>query len=237
MKNSIFTLFSCLFLLSCYPSDAQRVSGKGSIVTQEFDLETFSAIGLSMAAKVTLTQGSQQKVVVHGQQNILDLLNKKIKGGSWEIRCQENVRSYESLRIEITMKELDRVAISGSGDVITTNTFRTNGDFDLAISGSGDADIKVEADDIDCSISGSGNAVLQGKARSLDISIAGSGDVKATDLAVNHCAISTAGSGDSEVSVSDELTASIVGSGDVYYKGDPKVKVSVIGSGNVHKNK
>ena len=45
--------------------------------------------------------------------------------------------------------------------------------------------------------------------------------------------VTISGSGDAEVTVSDDLDVKITGSGDVYYKGNPDLDVNITGSGEV----
>ena len=99
----------------------------------------------------------------------------------------------------------------------------------------GDIKLNVAAKDINCSIGGSGEIHLEGSGDGLAISIGGSGDIEAYDLSVRKCEISSAGSGDINVNVSEKLDVSMVGSGDVSYKGDPKISKSIVGSGDVER--
>ncbi len=235
--KSIALCTSLLMVMSC-SLDAQRktVNGEGPMVKVDFDLDRFTEIALSMQAEVTITKGSPQRVTVEGQQNIIDIMSREVRGNTWGIGSKDGkwrMRNYQKLKVTITMAELNGLAISGSGNVRTTNSFSSNKDFELAISGSGDADLQLSVDDIEIAISGSGNAHLVGQGNNMEISISGSGDVKAEDMKVKTCEVSTAGSGRVEITVSESLEASLVGSGDVLYRGKPKVRVSSVGSGKV----
>ncbi len=231
----IYTLLFAALLSMSLSASAQYIKGEGSIVSEEFSLEEFDRIGVAIPCKVSITQGKQQKVVVKGQKNILDNIKRKVKGGFWEISFKKNTRKFDPVRIEITVSNLQELTLAGSGSVKTNNTIQTDGNFELSISGSGNADIQVEAQDIACSVSGSGSLHLSGRANNLDASLAGSGSISAYDMKVNNCQVSTVGSGSAKVHVRDNIEASMVGSGNVLYKGDPKVDASVIGSGKVRK--
>ena len=206
------------------------------MVTVDFDLDEFTELAVSMAAIVTITQGNDQKVTVTGQRNILDRLSRRVRGETWYIGPDDDrrrMRDYKRIEVKITMAQLNALAISGSGTVQTTNHFKTNRTFELAISGSGDAELSLDAVGFEVSISGSGNAILQGSGNNIEVNIAGSGNLKAADLKVKTCEVNTAGSGKTEIAVSESLEASLVGSGNVYYQGSPKVRVSSVGSGRV----
>ena len=232
-------LISLSAILLCFFQSqltAQHVTGKGNSVTETIDLPTITGIGLGISADVYVTQGSTQSVKVKGQKNIIDNLKHKTSGGSWNIEFKSKTRNYEKLEIWITMAKLENISIGGSGSIKGQNSFNCE-DLDISIGGSGDVHLNTKADDINVSIGGSGEVFLAGSADELKISIGGSGDVEALDMKVRNCDVSSAGSGDIKIHVTDNLNVSMVGSGDVRYKGDPKVKSSVIGSGDVEQVK
>jgi len=227
--------FLIISLLSVSQTFAQDIYGKGATVTEKIDLETITSIGLGISADVFVKQGSTQEITIKGQKNIIDNIKKKVKGGSWNIEFDKQVKKHEDIKIYITLSTLKDVSIGGSGSIIGQGKFINLGDLSLSIGGSGDIEINVDAKDISCSIGGSGEMKLAGSGDELSISIGGSGDIDAFDLSVKRCSVSTAGSGDVNVNVSDELDVSMVGSGDVTYKGNPKVHSSIVGSGDVER--
>lgn len=221
----------CLFCLNC--TEAQ-VRGQGSTVTETINMSKITAIGLGISANVYVKSGSSQKIEIIGQANIIDLLNKEPRGESWSIKFKKGtkVKNYDKLEIHVTLTELEALSIGGSGNIVCEGTFKSD-DVALSIGGSGNIKLSIDADDLACSIGGSGDMELSGNADDIRISIAGSGDINAFDLKVESCSVSTAGSGDVEISVSSKLDVSLVGSGDVTYKGSPKVKKTIVGSGDV----
>lgn len=206
--------------------------GNGPVVTQELDLPAFTGVELSISAQVFIRQGSEQSVTVEGKQNLIDELERDIRNGVWDIEFDRCVTNIDDMKIFITVPDLTSLKISGSGDIVSENTF-VIGDIDLNISGSGTIDIGLEADDINARISGSGVITMEGLGDQLDLDISGSGDLNAFGTTLRTADITISGSGDAEVLVTDSLIVRISGSGDVFYKGNPVVDVSITGSGRV----
>ncbi len=227
--------FLILGLLSISQTHAQYISGEGGTVKQKIDLPTISGIGLGIAADVFIHQGATQEVIIKGQKNIIDNIKTKVKEGSWVIEFDKQVKNHDDIKIYITMNTIKDLSIGGSGSIIGEGKFPNLNDLNLSIGGSGDIKLNADAKDISCSIGGSGKIELAGSGDNLSISVGGSGDIEAFDMEVKECSVSTAGSGDINVNVSDQLDVSMVGSGDVKYKGNPKVSSSVIGSGDIKK--
>ena len=206
--------------------------GEGPIVSEEINLTDFDGVELSISADVFITQGPVQTVVIEGQQNIIDEVDRSVRNGIWEIEFDDCVDSSEDLKVFITMPNVTSLRISGSGNIVSENVLVID-DVSLVISGSGDMDIAMEADDIDSRISGSGRVTLEGIADDVEFEISGSGDYKTFGLEVSRADIEIRGSGDAEVYVIDELDVKITGSGDVFYKGNPSLDVEITGSGEV----
>ncbi len=229
--------FSMLFaLLVCNTVFAQSsIRGEGDQVKQEITLSEFDGIQVAIAADVILMQGNTQKVIIEGQQNIIDNIQKDVRGGSWKIGYDKNVKGAKAVTIYITIPKIEDIAMSGSGTISTKGKFSGLGDMDIAMSGSGEIRIEAETDEVELAMSGSGNVQLSGSGRSLEVAISGSGNVEASTFNVSDCAVAISGSGNVAVYVNDDLEAAISGSGDVKYKGDAKVQSRVSGSGDVVK--
>ena len=235
MKNALLlTLLVCLMPLSM---KAQRaISGEGDVVRQEIQLETLTAIRLGISCDVILTQGASQKIVLEGQQNVLDNIKREVRHGSWIIQYDRNVHRSKDVKIYITMQDLTDASVSGSGSISSTNRFKGLQDLELAVSGSGEVSLDIEAQSVEAAVSGSGDVDLRGSARSIEIAISGSGDVDAQGLETQRCEVAISGSGDATVYCSESLEAAVSGSGDIGYKGSaPVVKAAVHGSGDVRK--
>ncbi len=206
--------------------------GEGPLVSEVINIDDFTGIELDIAADIYLTQGSEFSVEVEAQENILNELELDVQGSVLEIDFDDCVRNHDDINFYITMPELRKLSIKGSGQITTENFFTVN-DLELKISGSGDIDMGVNADDIEVDISGSGKIFMEGSADKFDTKISGSGDIKSFDLLANKVDVRISGSGDAEVNVVDKLDIKITGSGDVYYRGNPEVNVDISGSGDV----
>lgn len=212
------SIILALMLLSTTLTYAQwhksRIKGEGPVVEQEFDLPEFTELGLGISAKVYLNRGTQHRMVIKAQQNIIDNLSREVNGKELNLEFDKTVKGHAPITIYLTLDAVEKLAIGGSGSIIGKERFDG-----------------MEA--VEISIGGSGDVRLAGSARSLEINIAGSGDVETSELETAECAVNIAGSGDARVHVNGPLNVSIAGSGDVKYKGKPNVRSSVVGSGSV----
>ncbi len=254
IKNILFAvsiLFATL-LVSCENYGLIGIRGQGEIVEQEIIIEDFNEVSSDISANVHITYGAEKKVVIKGQQNIIDNIRTNVRGGEWNIEFIHKVRHYDGLDIYITTNELNDIELNGSGNLTSTNLFVSESDVEYSISGSGDIDFQVKAPRVKTAISGSGDIVLytettdlesvvsgsgdldfSGVAQNMSVAISGSGNVSAFELVTENCEVTISGSGDCSVFANKKLDVNISGSGDVYYKGNPQISINISGSGKL----
>ena len=213
------------------------IKASNDVATEEFHLESIEAVDLQIAGTVTLRQGPQA-VKVTGDPSVIAALDQKTEDGMWNIRFGETCYRNYDLHVEVTVPDLSKVILSGSG-AIEVMDFAGQDDLELLVAGSGDIYLNsFEADRIHSMINGSGNIVAY-KAIQLEesnVSIYGSGEFKGFDLQAVNSSVRISGSGNTFVKASTVLDVNIDGSGNVYYKGDPAISFSITGSGEVIKS-
>ena len=235
-KNVALILFSTLMLggLNSCKKDCFPIKASGSNLSKNYSVPYFSGIELSINANVILQQDSIQSLVVEAPENIQERLSFIVSGGILNIGYKENCGAVSGGEIKVyaTAAQIQSLNISGSGKVTSSNVLKTPS-LNLRISGSGEINITSETQSTLANISGSGKMNLFGTTNFEDLKISGSGDFHAYGLNSINSTIKISGSGNAEVSVSNNLNVEISGSGDVFYKGNPIVNSSISGSGKL----
>ena len=212
----------------------ERVQGSGNIEKQSRDLGHFTGVSLSVPGNLELRLGNAEGITIETDDNLLPLIETAIENGVLKIRPAKRNAQLQTrhLKIVVNAKEIDRLALGGSGSIVSDALRGKKLQFDLG--GSGSIKLKgMDSESVSITVGGSGNLKSgAGKAASLSVSIRGSGDVDVGQVQVNNASVSVAGSGSSVVWANDDLSVTIAGSGDVNYYGDPKVSRSVVGSGS-----
>jgi hypothetical protein len=249
----LLIIFISLIFNSCERWDTFGIKGQGPVVSETIELSEVSGIILEIPATVYLTQGEEQSISIDAQQNILDNIEAYNKSGALKLKFNRNVANCKPVKVYLTINSLDKIDVSGSGDIFSDTKFITTGYLSINVSGSGKVQLNADADEVDLNISGSGEIKLKsicnnldgnisgsgeiyledGLATYADLKISGSGDIFAFNFPIEECYINTAGSGDTRLNVSDNLNVRIAGSGDVYYKGNPSISVNIAGSGSL----
>jgi hypothetical protein len=187
------------------------VNGAGPIVSQTLDLTTLTGFDFQVGGQVTAVVGETQQVMVRGEENVVDLLNRDVVNGIWDIGFTECVQNVSEFRVEVTVPELDYVELSGAGTI----------------------NAETEADEIDTILSGAGTVTLTGQATSQQVTLSGSGTIEAFELATEETSVLLTGQGTVNVTANAELNVDLSGAGAVFYEGNPEPNVRITGAGSV----
>lgn len=230
MKRSIF-LKAFIIVLTLSTGIAMGQSGN----KETRDLKGFTKVNFGVAGNLYINIGSDFKIVLEGENNVLRDIITEVSGGRLVIKKENwHLRMNEKVDVYITMPEINGLGVSGSGRAEIKDAVKA-GDLSLSVSGSGKIYTNnLDVRNLDCSISGSGDIIPgNGTAAKGDISISGSGNYSGESLKIGLLTTSISGSGNASCNVTESLEAHVSGSGNITYSGNPKVDARVSGSGKV----
>ncbi len=237
-NNTIrIALTCCILSVAIACNEAGAVIGKGEIKSEAREVGSFTCIELMSNANVEIKKGVAFKVVASDYANLLPYIQLRTENNILYISTADNQTLINSnTKISITMPDpLYRIAIKGSGDVYLDSPF--NDLHALTITGSGDiyGEVPMTFGKLEINIMGSGDIEMRGQAEEIRAKIAGSGDIRLYEFTTHRAECTILGSGDIELAVSDYLKARINGSGDIRFRGQPETDISINGSGSVEK--
>src|SRR5688572_18949749 len=214
------------------------VAGFALAEVQSPAVSGFTGIRLAVPGKMEVVQGGTESLSIEGAAEDLAKIESVVENGVLHIRVRDRLSRLGSwnpkFRITVHAKEIDSLAISGSGDIHARSV--KSPAVKLAVSGSGDIRVpSLDTDKAVIAISGSGDIQVAGRASSLTTKISGSGDLKADRLDSRQVTVAISGSGDVAVWAREALQVRIAGAGDVRYYGDPTVDKRIAGSGSVRR--
>ena len=243
MKKSILAaVILCISITSAnaqWLSSDKSIEGNGNVVTENRKTSDYDAVSLVGFMDVALVKGSEGNLTIEAESNLQEYITTEVKNGTLKISVEKGVNISPSrnktIKVTVPFEDLEGAYLTGSGDIWTEDKI-TARDFSLSVTGSGDMNIEIEADEIDGKVTGSGDIQLIGTASELDCNVTGSGDFDAYKLRAAVVSAQVSGSGDIMVYAEKELNARIAGSGDISYKGNPsKENFKTSGSGDISK--
>ena len=214
-------VLAALLLLVCGPVQADNFfglfdgeKGSGNLTSETRTVKAFDRIDLECSMDLEIEIGEPQQVTVVIDDNLQDNIILETVGSRTLLIDADNLRkTHRRTHIEIRVPTLERLTISGSGDVEVND---------------------LKQDDFEIRIEGSGDVSVQGAAKHLSVTISGSGDVDCRNLESSDADVEINGSGDVSVFASEEFAGYINGSGDIVVYGEPKrFNRRVNGSGDI----
>jgi len=174
-------------------------------------------------------------MVVENDENLIPYVITDVNNGVLNIHYKNGYSVMnDHAKVIVTAPDLDKLITSGSGDISSDGTIKSNRELGINTSGSGDVNASVDAPSVKVTGSGSGNISLSGTTKDFDCKISGSGDVKCAGLKSENTSIRVSGSSDAHVFASVSLKVNVSGSGDVTYSGNPtSPEIHIAGSGSV----
>jgi hypothetical protein len=215
-----------------------RVAGSGEVETETRDVKGFSAVSIEYPATVTVRQGAAESLEVEADDNLLPQLTTSVQNGTLLIRNSERdwskrVNPSQTVKITITVKELNDVDFSSAGTLIVEGLETEN--LDINLNGAGEVTLEnLELRELDCNLSGAGSIHADGTADKVYVQIDGFGSFYGDKLDSMEADIGINGAGSANVRVKDNLIAEINGAGSVGYYGSPEVDQQINGAGTVN---
>lgn len=233
-KTNTFSarLLSFIFILLFAGSLQAQIRGNGVIEEQTRALSGFNAISSTGSVDVFVKQGNSYSVVVRADGNLLNYIKTEVRNNTLIISVTRNIWHAKTLEVHITMKALQKVSMSGSGDFYCNSPFPVQ-NLQLILSGSGDAKAVLAAKNVHIKVRGSGDVEVSGIRGNLGIDVTGSGDVEAYGLQLETCSLNVLGSGDVKLKGrTAKLIVRVLGSGDLEAGGLAAVSVNVSNTGS-----
>nr|WP_321228118.1 head GIN domain-containing protein [uncultured Psychroserpens sp.] len=238
MKKSIVLIAVLLsFTFSHAQWGGKKIKGNGNITTVTRTTSDYDAVHCAGSFDYILVSGTEGKITIEGESNLLEYIITEVKNGKLVIKTQKgknlNPSNNKTIKITIPFKDIDAVSLSGSGDLWNEDQINSN-NFKATLSGSGDVILNIKSQNASGSVAGSGDLTLKGSTNNLSAKVTGSGDFHGFNLKTVNTDVSVTGSGDAEVVCNGNLKARVTGSGDIEYRGNPtKEDSKVTGSGSI----
>jgi len=215
-------VFVMALLLADLPLMAQQLKGNGNLQTQTRKVSDFTGIDVSGGFTVEITQGNTESLKLEAEENLLDNIKTEVRNGVLHIYNDKSLSTNKGMKAYITLKELNKIDISGGVKVIGNSTFKTNA-MDLDMSGGSKVALAVDTKKLTADMSGASKVELKGRADELLMDMSGASKVEAADLEAKRVKVSASGASKVSVFAKEALDINASGASAIYYKGSPRI--------------
>lgn len=186
-------------------------------------LNDFTFLNVKNAMEVTLTQGTENKLLISGVDNqYLDNIKSEVKNGRLYLSTEGKVKLKDAV-IHLTFKNLEGISQSGASEIKSMNAIQSER-FSIDGSGAIEADLKIETKDLSIDFSGASDIKLSGSTEKFDLKLSGASELEASNLTAKNVKVNASGASDVRVFASESITGKASGASNIRVKGDPPVK-------------
>lgn len=227
MKKQFLFLIGLLYLAVGYAQDEKKLVFDAN--AQERKVESFSAIEISGAINLYLSQGKEVAVAVSASEaDLMDKIKTVVrnntlyisldtKGMSWKKWGNNQVKAY------VTFNQLTKLEASGACNIKTADKIKV-ADLKVELSGASDFTGEVDLGNIRVDLSGASQVNLKGTVDKAVFLASGASSIKAFDLVSNYCKIDASGASSIRVHANKEISAEASGASSIQYKGEAVIK-------------
>ena len=245
-------LFALLFLVGFVVNAQENKSIVYDENAQQRKVPSFTAISVSSAIDLYLTQSNKNAVAVSATNDeIRDHIITEVVGGTLIIRLGDkgtwfSWRKWGNYKTKayVSIQDINALTASGASNVHLVNTiespkmriklsgasdFKGNikaGVLMYQLTGASDYKGEISANSIDIDGSGASSIELIGKVDDLAIEVSGASTAKLYNLTAKGAILRASGASNIGVTVTEILRANSSGASDINYKGNPNVKES-----------
>ncbi|SEQ14825.1 GIN domain-containing protein [Neolewinella agarilytica] len=212
MKQFLF-LFLALGLFLTTGCDKDQLEGSGNIISDDRSGDSFSAIDVSDALDVTINQGSEHRVIVRGDDNLITRIITSVSNGVFTARLQSGSYRNVDFSIEVTVPTLERINFNDAvnGDLINFTASET---------------LTVELND-------ASRLDMSGSAPSLILDINDASNLDAFSFTTEACTADVNDASSVRLTVNDRLEGRVSDASSFRFRGNPALDISTSGASRV----
>lgn len=223
MKNLISICALLGFMMVSVASFSQD-----ALFKEERPVSSFNAIDASGIARIYLTQGDQEKVVVEvNNRSLNDRLKIKVQNNTLQIKIQDGMNAHNQFKdakvnIYVTYKELKSISGSGATSYKSEDPIKVT-KLKVELSGANQTDLNLDVTELEFDVSGASNVELKGHADKFSINASGASHVRAFSLNAEDVQVETSGVANTQITAQKTIDINASGVSNLTYKGEAKV--------------
>jgi putative autotransporter adhesin-like protein len=204
-------------------SGSDGVTGSGKLTTRTIDLSGVTSVVSGANFEVHVKTGGPAQAKVTMDDNLVDRVQATVSGNELRLGIKPgNTVRNATLRAEVTVNSLDRLAANGASHATLDSTV-TGPALRLSVEGASQITGPVGVERLDASESGASVLTLSGHANSMHLESVGTSQLHGSDLAVRDLDAALSGVSQATVTVNNTLAVTADGVSVLRYRGNPTI--------------
>lgn len=221
----------------CFNTNESIITGNKVLTSDTFNLSTFTKLASNGNFDVIIAQGTQSKIVIEGDENIVKLVEVNVSGNTLHVGMMSSnikIRSKKNIQLYIITPQLIEIDNKGVLNVNCADDLLIVPSISINNKGVLTGLLNLQTNKIAVNSQGAGEFSLKGTTMDLSITTKGAGSISADSLPAQNVNIDLSGAGNVAVNALESLDVTIKGVGNVTYKGSPSnIKKNIKGVGTL----
>lgn len=231
MKNLLLILLTIGILQSC-----ETKSGSGNIVKRDKTLSSFNKLRAGSGMEVVVNQGSDYKITIHADDNIIDDIEVEVSGGELSLGYRDGISVNDAdVKITVEVPSLYSVEASSAADIKLNGVWSANKEFILGASSAGSVTAEIDAPATSMEASSSGRLIIKGRTKNFRAEASSAGSIEAQELLSENARAEVSSGSSIQLHASQQLTGDASSGGSIRYRGNPSVSKDESSGGSVSK--
>ncbi len=215
----------------------ETIRGSGNLSEETYAFAGITGVQLSTIGELDIHLGDKEELRIETDDNLLQYFEAEKDGGTLRIGTRRgfNLRPSRTVRYTLTVKELEFLGLSSSGNAHAPALSADR--FEIRVTSTGYLSVDgIEADALDVHISSTGNVRIDdGVVDNQDVRISSTGNYDGESLRSARATVRLSSTGNARLWAEDSLDATLSSTGSISYSGDPEVFENRTSSGRVRR--
>jgi hypothetical protein len=187
--NKITKIIMILAIVTVGFGFARSVFATGPLEAEEIKVKSFSKLDVRSQFDVYLTQGNKEELVIETYKSLRPYIKVEQGNNTLKISFDHKVNKIKwggkdhILDLHITVKDLEKISLSGACDLYMETPLETKGDLKISASGASDLDM------------------MSIKGKNIKIITSGASDIDNADIFAKKVYINASGASDGDISI------------------------------------
>lgn len=209
-----------------------------TVVSKEYTLKDFTAIELSGADTLTLTEGTEFKILAQGTEKALDNAELKVENGTLVLNHTRDNKlcifcNQKYIQYEIVAPKINSVSASGASTLTAINL--SNETLTTKASGASKLFLTTNSKLLTSKLSGASKLELTGTTTQAELELSGASKALAEKALIKNVTIQLTGASKANFGDLETLEVQASGASKVLYKSAKDIKQSLSGSSKISK--
>ncbi len=187
-----------LVVLALVAGGCFMTRGNGEPAAEVREVDPFTALDVGGVFQLQAEQGSEQRVEVRGDANLLELVELEVHGAELRAKIRGNTIPDLPLQLIVRVPELREVELSGAA----------RGEL-----------VGLEGPSLSLDVSGASDLRVSGRVKQLDAEVSGASELDASGLEADAVRIESSGASSAEVTANTALVAEASGASSIRWRG------------------